>query len=216
MSEIVANYQGHTERLVSTTQRRVAAVWAAFDAGQITGAEAQQLIAAIVNHSNASAVGMADRFIADQIEAAAGVPVPALGHPPADDLDRLHDAVATVLKAAPAWQPGDTDSPSMRLHRLARSEPLHAGHRSAETAMRSHDAVKGWRRSMDGDACQLCQWWSRDGRIWPDAHPFQSHQGCNCQPEAVMAERIASTGYTRRLEHALAPTGTQFDDRRTR
>jgi hypothetical protein len=199
MSPVVDRYQGRTERLVSSTQRRVAAVWAAFQAGKVTQAEARKLIAAIIDHANGTAVGAADRFIADQIEHAAGVPVPARGHRPKDDISRLHKAVGTVLTEAAAWEAGDTDSPLMRLHRLARSEPLHAGHESASAAMRSHDQVRGWVRQMDANACELCQWWYRDGRTWPDDHPFQSHQGCGCQPETVLADEIQETGYTRRL-----------------
>jgi hypothetical protein len=183
VTELIDRYQGRNERLVSSTQRRVAAVFAAYESGQITNAEARTLIASILHHANGAAVGMADRFIADQIEKAARVPVPALGHAPERGLGRLHDAVGTILAEAAGWQAGDTDSPLMRLRRLGRSEPLHHGHKSASVAMKRHKAVRGWVRAMDANACQLCEWWYRDGQIWSDDTPFQSHPGCNCQAE---------------------------------
>src|SRR5690625_2876748 len=190
---VIDQWQTATEHLAADTQRKVAAVYAAFQDGQVGRREAEQLIAAIVNHANASSVALAEAGIIWQVQEVAAAPVPALGIAPVDDHSRLVDAARAVLATSAV-----DDDPLMRLQRLARSEPLHAGHQAASAAMSSHKAVEGWTRQMEADACQLCRWWWREGRVWPAAHPFQSHQGCNCQPRVVVAENIKSTGYTRR------------------
>lgn len=192
---VVDTWQTATEHLAGDTQRKVAAVYAALQDGQVSRREAEQLIAAIINHANASSVALAEAGIIWQVQEVAAIPVPALGVAPLDDHSKLVTAARTVLAASAV-----DDDPLMRLQRLARSEPLHAGHRAASEVMSRHKAVEGWTRQMEAGACQLCRWWWRDGRVWPAAHPFQSHQGCNCQPKVVVAEHIKSTGYTRRLE----------------
>ena len=93
-----------------------------------------------------------------------------------------------------------TNTPDMRLERLARSEVFEAAQQATHDAMQKQPLVEGWVRHMDADPCQLCRWWWRDGRIWPKAHPMPRHKGCNCQPKVVLAQDIQSTAFTRRLE----------------
>lgn len=96
-------------------------------------------------------------------------------------------------------QPEGGPSAAMRLERLARSEVFEAAQQATHDAMQQQPLVEGWIRQMDADPCQLCVWWWRDGRVWPKAHPMPRHKGCNCQPKVVLAERIKSTVFTRRL-----------------
>ena len=49
--------------------------------------------------------------------------------------------------------------------------------------------VEGWTRSVSG-ACQLCNWWSRDGRVWPKDHTMPRHKGCRCTQNPVLVERV--------------------------
>ncbi len=214
-------YQAQTESLAEATAIRVAGVYEALRAGYLTEDEAQQLIAAAVNTANATSFSLADAYIAMQIEHATGTPTPTTGVLPLDDVERLIQAVHTIFEdmvqqaeahiaatTSPAVDPARTAG--MRLERLARSEPLESGQKASVAAMTEQPLVEGWTRQTDADPCQLCQWWAREGRIWPKNHPFPSHKGCNCQPKIVLAQRIRPTQYTRRLERANAPTGTQF------
>lgn len=204
----VDQYQVQTEAVAANTQTKVLAIWAALQAGKLTAAAAEELIAAVINRANAAATTLADVFLSLQIEQASGRPTPATGLAPADNQERLVKAANTIL-SAPEPAEGEPDQPSMRLERLARSEPLAAAQTATTTAMQSQPLVEGWTRQMDADPCQLCRWWWRDGRIWPKEHPFQTHKGCNCQPKVVLAEHIQSTGYTRRLENARSATGNR-------
>jgi hypothetical protein len=206
VTEPVAAFQVQTEALAADNQRQVLAVYTAWQAGQISQADAELAIAGIINRANAAAVTIADVFVATQIEQAAGVPTPATGVPPVDDSARLVQAAHTILSAPPPEpdQPEPTNTAPMRLDRLARSEPLETAQRASVDAMAAQPLVEGWTRQMDADPCQLCRWWWREGRIWPKEHPFQSHKGCNCQPKVVLAEHIQSTGFTRQLERNRA------------
>lgn len=193
MTAVVEAFQAATERLAADAERQVLAIYAALEAGRIDRETASLLIAAIVNRANASATTTADAWLVAQIEAAAGAPTAAVGVAPVDDSERLVLAAQTVLADTAADVP-------MRLARLARGETFDTAQRAAHDAMQKHRPVEGWVRQLDGDPCQLCVWWSRNGRVWPKAHPFQRHKGCNCQPRVVLAQGIKSTGYTRQLE----------------
>ncbi|CCK58952.1 hypothetical protein [Mycobacterium canetti] len=214
---IVDDYQRQTEALAGRAAARVAEVYAALRAGHITIDEAEELIAALVNTANAASFTLADAYVSLQIEKATTLPAPATGIAPADDFERLLRAAHTILDGligmikppAGGGQPvgrelaPDSDpvqTAGMRLQRLARAEPLEAGQNAAVAAMTEQPLVEGWVRQMDDDPCQLCQWWWREGRIWPKAHPFQHHKGCNCAPKIVLAKHIQSTQYTRQLE----------------
>ncbi|MCV7303113.1 hypothetical protein H7J93_26160 [Mycobacterium barrassiae] len=93
-----------------------------------------------------------------------------------------------------------TNSPDMRLERLARSEVFEAAQQATHDAMQKQLLVEGWVRQFDADPCQLCRWWWREGRIWPKAHPMPRHPGCNCTQRVVLVESVRSTGFTRQLE----------------
>lgn len=213
-------YQASTEALAAQTVRDVAALYADLLADQIEVPTVVLLIAARINRANASAVSLADVWLAVQIEEQTGVPTPTTGVTPTDDSERLVKAVNTVLRdtqpIAPAndaqsaqeqlaasndGQPAtvEPDAVQNRLERLARCEPLESAQRATYEAMQAQPMVQGWVRQMDADACQLCQWWWREGRVWPREHPMPRHKGCTCVPRIVAAQNIEPTGFTRRL-----------------
>jgi hypothetical protein len=84
---------------------------------------------------------------------------------------------------------GDTDDPGPRLDRLTRSEISRTAQETYAAALDQNTTVTGYRRQMDADACELCQWWSADGRVWPTGHPMPTHKGCSCTPRAVYGRR---------------------------
>ena len=129
--------------------------------------------------------------------------------------DGKPDETAPDSRPAETAEAADTnkaqvDPQETQVARLARCEPLEAAQQASHDAMQQQPLVEGWIRHMDADPCQLCVWWWREGRVWPKAHPMPRHKGCNCQPEVVLRQSIQSTGYTRQLERATAPSGTRF------
>lgn len=98
------------------------------------------------------------------------------------DLDRLSRAVGTCLEVE--------ETARMRLGRLAGAEPVEATQRSFSGLMGQSEAVQGWTRMLEPDACQLCQWWAREGRIWPADHEMPTHKGCLCTPRPVVTDSV--------------------------
>lgn len=90
----------------------------------------------------------------------------------AAERQRYAAAVATILS--------DPDSAVMRLGRLALSEAIEAARGRTTQLMRASREVDGWVRQLDSDPCELCQWWWRNGRIWPADHEMPVHKGCAC------------------------------------
>src|SRR5690625_6970662 len=62
------------------------------------------------------------------------------------------------------------------------------------------DLATGWTRLLDAEGCELCDWWARDGRVWPKRHPMPRHKGCKCQQLPAYDGEATSTEYTRKLE----------------
>lgn len=225
----VEDYQAATEQLATATAQETLAIYAELTAERLPPGTAVLWIAAAINRANAAAVGLADVWLSVQIEELTGEPTPTVGVLPVDSSDRLIKAVDTVLSGKPAQSVENagqkragvpdvpatevdaeadidhdkpTNTPEMRLERLARSEPLEASQRATHEAIQRQPGVTGWVRQMEPDACQLCRFIWREGRIWPKAHPFQvMHPGCNCQPRIVVAQHIQSTAYTRALRN---------------
>lgn len=153
------------------------------------------IIADVIATANSRAVAMADLALAAQLMVDVQQPVATAGlMRPADDVARLAKAAATVLATAEA-----SDVPEAIIARLARSEPYEASQRAFTDAVEASPITRGWIRGLEPDACQLCRWWWREGRVWPKDHRIPTHKGCTCTPIPVVRDDIPHTGYTRRL-----------------
>lgn len=84
----------------------------------------------------------------------------------------------------------NAESLDMRLTRLARGEITHAAQDTTHEALAAEPAVDGWVRDLDAGACQLCQWWSRDGRVWDTGHQMPTHKGCSCRQLPVVGSTV--------------------------
>ncbi|TXI50192.1 hypothetical protein [Mycolicibacter arupensis] len=209
MSIVVSEYQRALLGLADRTQRATLVAHDEHLAGNVAEDIAVEVMAEVVNAAIGAAVGLADRWLARQIEHALRRPVPSIGLPPKDHTGRLRKAFRTIFGRR-REQEIDDDESRMQTGRVGHSEPLEAGQRATTEAMQQHPMLQGWVRQFDDDPCQLCQWWARDGRIWPADHPMPTHKGCNCSQRIVLAENIKETLYTKRLHREQAPDGTQF------
>lgn len=172
------SYQDELEVTVTATAAQVSAAVAAYDAGAITADALAAIVAAFVTAGNEAASALADLSLAAALTIRLRTPVAPLGITrPTDDPDRLTKAVSTLLT---------TENVSLaRWERLARAEGQEAAARAYSEGIRRSHHVTGWRRGISGSACQLCRWWSRDGRVWSDDHQMPTHKGCTCHPEPV-------------------------------
>lgn len=179
-------YRDTLTRLGDRTAGQVAAIIAAWEAGKITDEEAVDLIAAYVEAANNRAVALADLSLAASLTLATGKAVTAVGLTPAvGDRERLTKAATTLLSVLQ-----DTPDPRARAERLGRAEPLTAAARARGEAIERQPSVTGWTRSVSGSGCQLCTWWSRDGRVWPASHRMPTHKGCTCTQTPTVREHI--------------------------
>lgn len=192
-------YVDTLKALAGTAERDVLTAYRSFVDGLLDQDETVKIIATIIARANGRARMLADNAIALEVMVQLGeaIPTPEIDVP--DDTERLELAAATVLVVA-----AKSDVPEAIVARLARSEPLEAAANAYSDAMVRSGKTKGWVRQLHPGACQLCQWWSRDGRIWPAEHPFQHHKGCTCTPKPVVAKNIRETEYTARLSFQRA------------
>lgn len=178
-------YRDTLLQLGEDSAAQVVAVVAAYKAGKIDQDEAVALIAAFVAAANSKATALADLGLAATLSVAVGRAVPTLGLvPPAGDPERLSRAARTLLDVLP-----DTEARDARAARLGRSEPLTRAAEARGEAIEKSEQVEGWTRSVSGSGCQLCSWWSRNGRVWPKDHRMPTHKGCTCSQTPVITER---------------------------
>lgn len=106
---------------------------------------------------------------------------------------KISQALQTVLD-------GEPEQIERRLARLGYVLPIDETHAGYADALQDDDLATGWTRLLDSSGCELCEWWSREGRVWPKRHPMPRHNGCKCQQVPEYAHTASSTEYTRKLE----------------
>ncbi len=196
-------YQDVLARLGEKTEADVLTVYRRFVAGELDRARAEAIITRIIVAANLRAEAVADLGLSAQLTVELGTEVPASAEAASTDPVRLRKASSTVLEVA-----AQSPVPEAIVARLARAEPLEAAARRLSDGISRDKRVKGWVRVMETDACQLCEWWWREGREWPAIHPMQTHKGCMCTQRVVVRKEIQETGFSKRVkaaeEHAEA------------
>lgn len=160
--------------LSAGSSKSAAQVMAQLARGQLTQAMASELLGVVVATASAQGVAAAELVAAawtdSLVTGAAAVPRAAVAVRLDDS--RLAGAVGQIFD-------GDEDKVLARVLRLAESEPVQAAQQAMGAAIKSNGA-EGWRRGLNEGACQLCEWWERDGEIWPADHEMPTHTGCTC------------------------------------
>ena len=173
-------YRETLHTLAGQTEAQVVAAFEQYDAGKLDEAAFVALVAAYVAAANNQAASLADLSLALTLTVAMAEPVVPMGlTPPAGDAERLYRAAKTLVARLP-----DSPDPRARVARLGRAEPLRPL-RGSTPRHAASEVTTGWVRGVDGDPCQLCTWWERDGRVWPKDHTMPTHPGCSCTPIPV-------------------------------
>ena len=160
--------------LTGKVQKRAEKLLDAFEAGQISQGTFITAMADVVGQARAQGATYAVSVLRDYVETALQAPVAVSPAMPPADIDRLEQAVVTIL--------GSDQDTRMQIVRLATGETLEAAHKAYGDTMEKLPMVKGWTRGLDSAACELCQWWSRDGRVFRPEHQMPRHTGCVCHP----------------------------------
>lgn len=171
-------------------------------AGILTPAEFERLALDVLVAARDQAAGWALRDFHAAHYAALGITPTVTTAPPITATatahrPRLAEAVRTVMT-------GPADEIDMRLSRLARSELADGAQTEYDRLIRDTPTVRGWTRGMESDACQLCRWWWREGRVWPADHTMPTHPGCSCTPVPVFVPADQIPRVSRAAQYASA------------
>lgn len=166
--------------LTTSQKERVRVALASLEEGLLTSSEFVDVVASIVLSGNARAYSIGAALARSLIENQTGLvettPASIAGH--ALDTERVRSGLATILAT-------DKDT-LMQLQRLAGNEAQQAATDGSSDVLAASQRATGWVRELDADACQLCRWWWRDGRVWRTNHPMPRHPGCGCQQTPVV------------------------------
>jgi hypothetical protein len=186
------SYQDKLIRLAGLSEAACVGLWREFAAGSVAEDVFTAALTALLSTYNGRAVSLAQLAFAAAAMAATGTEIPVDMLPVRDDTGRLIKAANTVTELAKA-----ADEPEPLIGRLGRSEPLNTAGNTYSDLIAGSDLTEGWIRRTDPNACQLCQWWARDGRVCPKDPPKPQHNGCACVQEVVWDSNIRETQYTK-------------------
>lgn len=141
-------------------------------AGEMSVQEFVELLVVLIEHSRGVATVEANKILLDYLIEQAGEVVEFTPLIPDRDPESNVNAVNTILE--------DDDGQDMRVARLVRGEITESAHSTYSDTLGTIPHVTGWKRGLESDACQLCRWWSRNGRVWPKDHRMPRHTGCMC------------------------------------
>lgn len=207
-------YQEETTTLAEKTSAQVLAALAAYVAGTLTLDAVAALIAAFIAAGNSGAAALGDLALAATVTLQTGTPAAPIGITrPDDEGERLDRAARTILadlhehlstdrlrepkqmllstRGAAADVDAEIEKAHNRFLRLAEAEIRQAAAEAFDAALKESEAVIGWTRGLEPEACQLCRWWWREGRVWAPEHPFQTHTGCDCSQIPVTRKESA-------------------------
>jgi hypothetical protein len=177
-------YHDTLEKLTSQVEGQVVAALERWKAGALTEDQFVQIVAALIAISNGRAIALADLGLAAALSVSLGVAQPATGVGLKPSAQRLEKGTRTLTAAANAGN-DITD----RLTRFAHAEASNAAAEAWSDGITENKNVTGWVRQLDGDPCQLCVWWWREGQVWPKDHRMPHHKGCKCTPKPVTRGR---------------------------
>lgn len=183
------SYQGAVAKIRNSTEKQVLEAYRQYGLGRITQPQFVQLASAIVAQANNTATALADLSLSAELVRVTGTTHAPIGTlPKGYDQARLAKGVTTLLEDVAAGE-DITD----RLRRFASSEPLTAATNTFSQGVSGSDSIEGWVRQMDGDPCQLCRYWWREGRVWDKDHRMPHHKGCACTQRIVVIPKKVST-----------------------
>lgn len=107
-------------------------------------------------------------------------------------------ALATIVE-------GDPETIVTRLTRLGSIVPIEETQYGYSEELKSDPQTEGWIRGLNDGACELCEFWYWDGRIWPKDHDMPTHKGCMCQqiPTVGQVTETQRTRAARRKRQAI-------------
>lgn len=178
------SYEDRLGLLADKTVKEARAAYASYISGRISDAELADLLGLAIAKARRAGSMLAIARLRAFLEEATGAPVPIdvpfrPGH-----TERISGAIMKILAVSEAQD--------MRIERMAHNEPLQAAAETLADGMAADERVTGWVRELESDACQLCQWWWREGRVFRPEHAMPRHTGCMCAQSPVVRKRTSN------------------------
>lgn len=173
------SYVDSLDKIGNRTARAVLTLWARVP-DQLSVDAFTPAAARIIARANGQAWNVALAAVAVWVRANTnprGTPIAAPVDPHHTSIDRLATGLGTTIAGADI---------ARRLERMARAEPIEAGHRGYSAAIDADDSIRGWERDTRGDACDLCADWAAYGEL-PAHLPMLTHTACLCSQRPVPA-----------------------------
>lgn len=168
------SFETRMRNLTGKAEKDAQTLLQAFSEGSIDRTAFVGSLVNLIDRYRARGATSAVMVLRAYVEAAQALPIRVNPNLPTTEASRLTKAVETVLAS---------DLPTdMQVVRLVVGETLEAAHRAYADTMRDMEEVIGWTRGLEADACELCQWLSQDGRVFPPAQEMTTHKGCVCHP----------------------------------
>ena len=188
------SYRDLLVKLGDTTAEKVLNIYRLMDAGDVSRFDAIALMATLIGKSQAKAIALAETSLAAELTLATLQPVAVVATQSKPDVTAVRHAVITTLGTAKT-----TPDIEARLERVVRGITYKAATDAYNGGVSRSKLVSGWVRDLEPDACEMCVWWWRDGRVWPKEHPMPTHTGCTCSPKPVLAEHVEATMKTKAM-----------------
>lgn len=183
----------------------VAQLFDRLTAAGVPAAEAARALGIRLTAANVDALATGDGMAAAQLRAWGAWDV---SRPPPAGTDahwtnrpRLERAALTILERTDLADVAALDVGRRAVHRLGRSEAVEAAQHTYSEQMTRSPVVSGWTRQLEADACELCVWWARDGRVWHKNHSMPTHKGCTCAQAFTTIDRSQFRNVTTRAYH---------------
>lgn len=167
------------DRLSAGQQERVRVALASLEEGLLTSSEFVEIVATTVLVGNARGYALGAALARSLVEQQVGQVeiTPQVIGPNHLDEGRVTAAVTTILASQQ-----DT---LMQLTRMADNEPKQAATNGSADLIASSEHVTGWTRTVEADACELCQWWASESHKFPPHARMPRHTGCACTQTPV-------------------------------
>ncbi|WP_431711106.1 hypothetical protein [Glutamicibacter uratoxydans] len=191
------SYRDLLVNLGDTTVEKVLDVLGLLREGMLSHTETVAVLTTIVGKSQAKAIVLAEASLAAELTVLSRSPVPIVP----TGFQAQPEAVRRAMETTLAFD-GDL---TQRIERAVRGITYKAAADAYSDGVSRSRLVSGWVRDLEPDACQMCVWWWREGRIWPKEHPMPTHTGCTCSPKPVLAQDIASTAKSRAMSGETQP-----------
>lgn len=174
------SFQDTLEKLGDTTARSLLSVLEQLTGGDLDELTARELMSIVLELAGNQATSLGSLAYSAHAEVATGhvkaVSNAALIVPAEPTPERIGKALATIFA-------GDPEQLATRLERLGVSDPVNVALEAFGQAMREDERVEGWTRQVERDACELCNYWDDNGRMYARDHEMPTHVGCVCSQQ---------------------------------